>query len=40
MMEANKKVLYEAPATAVVEVKMEGGILTTSDYRRNDYYEE
>ena len=39
-MDINGKVLYEAPATTVVEVKTESGILTTSNYYKNDYYEE
>ena len=36
----NNKELYEAPATTVVEVKTESGILTTSNYYKNDYEEE
>lgn len=35
-----EKVVYEAPATVVVEVKTETGILTVSDYYENEYYEE
>ena len=36
----NNKQLYEAPAVLVVEVKTESGILTTSNYYKNDYEEE
>ena len=36
----NNKELYEAPAVLVVEVKTESGILTTSNYYKNDYEEE
>lgn len=39
-METNFKELYEAPAATAVEVKLENGILTTSDYYKHDYYEE
>ena len=39
-MDINGKVLYEAPATTVVEVKTDSCILTTSPYYVNPYYEE
>lgn len=36
-MELTDKVVYEAPSTTVVEIKMEGGILTMSDPTRDSY---
>lgn len=39
-MNSNLNELYEAPTTEVVEVKMENGILGTSNYHKNAYYEE
>lgn len=39
-MEKQIKELYEAPVATAVEVKLENGILTTSDYYKHGYYEE
>jgi len=40
-METNNKELYNAPATTVVEVSLDNGVLvTTSNYYKYDYYEE
>ena len=39
-MEENKRLTYEAPTLEVVELKMENGILTNSNYYKNPYYEE
>jgi hypothetical protein len=39
-METKSKDLYEAPTVEVVELKMENGILTNSNYYKNPYYEE
>lgn len=39
-MKTKSKDLYEAPTVEVVEVKMDNGILATSDYHKNDYWEE
>ena len=39
-MNKDGKILYEAPTTSIVEVKTESGILATSDYHENGYYEE
>ena len=36
----NNNMLYEAPSSTVVAVKTESGILTTSNYYKNDYEEE
>ena len=36
-MEKKEKAEYEAPTTMVVEIKMEGGILTMSDPTRSPY---
>lgn len=39
-METQNKITYESPRATVVDVTLESGILTVSNYYENPYFEE